>query len=93
MEARIAFYITVEIPAANVTNKTEISVGDGGIREEYINAKLEEGKQYKLFVRAVTRIDGASYISNYNKINCGNVVKLKKDKLLLGQAISHKENT
>ena len=50
----INFYIAFEIPAENVTVDSRFTVGDGKKYGSYLNAKLQEGKRYIVFVRAVS---------------------------------------
>ena len=53
---KINFYIAIEIPAEKVTSKRNITVGDGRIYEHYLNAKLEKGKRYAIYFRAVFKL-------------------------------------
>ena len=57
----LAFYITAEIPSERVVAGSILVVGDDTTHGLYFNAKLEEGEKYKLFIRAMTQLDGVSF--------------------------------
>ena len=60
-KAGLDFYITAEIPAKDVLTETSFTVGDNEMYGSYLNAKLKEEKLYKIYMRAMTNVDGVSY--------------------------------
>ena len=44
-----------------MAKETIFIVGDNTIHGIYLNAQLEEGHQYKIFLRAMTGVDGVSF--------------------------------
>ena len=71
----LPFYITAEIPGKNVTAKSSFSVGDGTTRGSYLNARLREGKQYKVFYRAMTDWKGVRHFYIEGHWTCFTVAK------------------
>lgn len=54
-EAGAVLYITAEIQAANLTERSEFTVGDGEEHGPYFNAPLRPGKNYSVILRVVSR--------------------------------------
>ena len=47
-------YITAKFPNRDIPYTFHL--GDGGTYEGYVNAKLEKGKRYRIFVRAIVDV-------------------------------------
>ncbi|KAK6492368.1 receptor-type tyrosine-protein phosphatase alpha-like isoform X1 [Huso huso] len=67
-EAGAVLYITAEIQAANLTERSEFTVGDGEEHGPYFNAPLRPGKNYSVILRVVSRWkqDSKFSCSEYN---------------------------
>ena len=62
------FYIAAEIPNDPVYEESwRFTIGNDIMHEGFVNKALERGEEYVIFQRAVTRDNGVSKVTQFNK--------------------------
>ena len=56
------FYISGQIPARDVKNKTTFLLGDGEVKGGYNNKELSRGQKYNIYSRALSEKPSKVYL-------------------------------